>query len=161
MEKYIRLRGTRQHLHSCTLIPTGASHKHLHINLVKEKRKRELQLPCCASTHSTTASRLSCLAPLVPRASRASQVLTSTCASQQRPLTWPSSHNSPARLLRSSQVLTLSQAASGVRCFPSSLSLQSSHTTYLSRAPLDHVRLLATHPSTLSPHFAPRPLFDA
>ena len=72
----------------------------------KEKRK-ESQLPCCASTHSTTASRLSCLsrlaplvprasrasrlsclAPLVPRASRASRLscLASTCASLQRAL---------------------------------------------------------------------------
>ena len=63
----------------------------------KEKRKKESQLPLCASTHSTVASRLSCLAPLVPlehvRASRLSCLaplehvrLSSTCASQPRAL---------------------------------------------------------------------------
>jgi len=50
----------------------------------KEKRKRkESQLPLCASTHSTVASRLSCLAPLVPLKHVR---LSATCASQQRAL---------------------------------------------------------------------------
>ena len=78
----------------------------------KEKRKRkESQLPLCASTHSTVASRLSCLAPLVPRASRASQ----------------------ARALLSNVRFSATCASQHVRCLPSSLSLSSSRTE-LSRA---------------------------
>ena len=53
----------------------------------KEKRKRkESQLPLCASTHSTVASRLSCLAPLVPLVPLKHVRLSATCASQQRAL---------------------------------------------------------------------------
>ena len=66
---------------------------------MKRKQEKELQLPCCASTHSTTApsSCLTCFAPLVPLVPRASRARTSrqrapldtctsrpTCASRPR-----------------------------------------------------------------------------
>jgi len=70
------LRDTRQHLDDCTLTPTGASHKHLHINPIKKREKeRSRNFPC--ARRPTARS---------PRASRASRLscLSSTCASQQR-----------------------------------------------------------------------------
>ena len=84
IDKYIRLRGTRQHLDDSILIPTGASHKHLHINPIKEKeRSRNFPFARRPTARPPRASRASCLAPLVPRSSRASR-FSSTCASQQR-----------------------------------------------------------------------------
>ena len=75
MQKNIRINAnTWQHLNDSTISPTGASHKHLHINPNEKKREKESRLPCCASIsqHDRLAPlvprkhvRLSCLAPLV------------------------------------------------------------------------------------------------
>ena len=112
----------------------------------KRKQEKKLPLPCCASTHSTTASRLSCLAPLVPRASRASR-LSSTCASRPSRLSClaPLEHVRLSSNVRfsstcASQATCASQhvfsqaslsplcRALCVRCLSSSLSYSDSHT---------------------------------
>ena len=89
--KYPDLRDTRQHLNDSTVSPTGASHKHLHINPNEKKTGKESRLPCSASTLSSTASRLSCLACFVPRkhVPLVQRALLNTCAQHpfQAPLT--------------------------------------------------------------------------
>ena len=134
------LRDTRQHLDDCTITPTGASHKHLHINPIK-KREKEV-----ATSLVRVDPQHGLLAPLVPRASRASRASRLSClaplvprASQQRaPSTTCTFHNVHLPLRLSSTLLcAASQAAS----------LSQVHTqNSLSRAPLEHVRL--THSST-------------
>jgi len=103
---------------------------------MKEKRKG-------VATSLLRVVRLTTAFELVPRASRASRLssthscassATLSCASQAQTLVRLSARNCASRVTLSqiSLVCAASQAASGVRCFPSSLSLQSSHTTSLS-----------------------------
>ena len=86
-KKYDRLRDTRQHLHNYTIVPTGASHKHLH-KPIKEHRNRSCNFP---------VARRPTARPLRARASRLSSTCVSTtCTSRQRaPL-----DNSPRSSLR-------------------------------------------------------------
>ena len=152
--RYPGLRDTRQHLDDSILIPTGASHKHLHINPIKEKRKG------VATSLLRVDPQHDCLAPLVPRASRASRLA-------------PLEHVRLASNVRFSARLAprqhvFSQAASAlfphstlVRAFQARLIASSFlplrlHTELsLSRVPLEHVRL--THTSTQTCFLSTRP----
>ena len=67
--RYPRLRDTRQHLNDSTIVPTGASHEHLH-NPNKRKQEKEV-----ATSLLRVDPQLDCLAPLVLRASRARALL--------------------------------------------------------------------------------------
>ena len=91
----------------------------------------------CASTHSTVASRLSCLAPLVPLKHVR---FSATCASQQRALL--SNVRFSARALPSKQPLslkfthrTLSCASHNVHLPNRTLSLPSTQTCFLLPTP--------------------------
>ena len=178
IEKYIRLRGTRQHLHSCTLIPTGASPQAFTHKPNKRKRKREkgscnfpvARRPTARPPRASRASRLSCLAPLVPRACQPRAPLkhgrlSATCASQQRaPL-------SNVRLsATSSNVASLSQfSSSSSALLPSTHSCASRHVrlsaTLLNspvRAPLEHSSLVLLLPCSLwCPLLPKQPLIPA
>ena len=156
-----RLRDTWQHLYDSILSPTGAFPQAFTHKPNKEKRKRELQLPCCASTHSTTASRLSCLSclssmcasqPRAPRASRPSRLscLSSTCASQQRaPLA-----STPTASCASSH------SSTPLSCGP--LKQPLSHSRVLYERFLHTSSPLSLHSDLLFPStHAPRPLLGA
>ena len=132
-------------------LPQAFTHK------PNKRKRKESPLPFCASTHSTTASRLS---PLVPRAS----CLSSTCASQQlAPLsnvrlsaTCASQHVlCHVRLASTSSRKQLQLSSGRVPTRPLSSSPECFSTRAPSCAPLTYSALLS--PSTT----APRPLLGA
>jgi len=164
-----RLRDTRQHLHNYTIVPTGASHKHLHIIPIK-KRKRSRDFPAARRftarpPRTSRASPLSFLAPLVPRASRASR-LSSTCASRARaPLrTSSATCASPEHVRLSSNVrfsARLLPRAPRQHVFSQAASALFSHSTLLSQVHFSNVPrplLGALHPHHQSHgHVTPPP----
>jgi len=90
MQKNIRINAnTRQHLNDSTISPTGASHKHLHINPNEKNTGKESRLPCSASTHSSTASRLSCLSCLASTCLSCNVRFSTRVSLKPRPLLKP------------------------------------------------------------------------
>ena len=124
---------------------------------MKRKQEKELQLPCCASTHSSTASRasrasrLSCLAP---RAPLGHVRLSTTCASQA---TCTSHHVPTDSSLPDSQ--TPHSVSTPEHVFPQNSTSAYSHTC--SHTPLSHHSVKSSTLRALSHTSTPQHVLSA